>query len=75
MAGMAEPDVRSERVRVPPPRPLRPTCTMPGAEGTLGASWGAAPGRACESRAEPSHPWADVRAERLRALARDPYAP
>ena len=43
---------------------------MPGTEGTLGPSWGAAPGRACESRAEPSHPWADVRAERLWALAR-----
>ena len=25
--------------------------------------------------AEPSHPWADARAERPRALARDPYAP
>ena len=35
---------RSERARVPPPCPLHPRCTMPGTEGTLGASWGAAPG-------------------------------
>ena len=41
--GMAEPDVRSERARVPPPCPLHPRCTVPGTEGTLGASWGAAP--------------------------------
>ena len=68
-------DVRSERVRVPPPCPIRPRCTMPGTEGTLGASSGFGPRAHVRIQGQNPPTCVDVRSERAGALAHDPHAP